>query len=212
MTAHLAKFFGFAFLLAVSPLHGQTLNWSSLTGSTINDSQGDPLNNSYVFQLGTFGNNFVPTESNLPQWLANWQVFDTAAYSNNSTDLGFFTGTQNVQDVPQYASLFEGLKAYVFIYDAANTEYFLATTSSDAWKFPVHDPGCCPTGEVTWSISDLGTDTPLWGGQGDKDGPGEHDDPGPYDIQTHVVPEMTSSLLSLLGCAIFALRRRRQPC
>lgn len=212
MNVHLAKLLGLTCLFAASSLHGQTLNWSSLTNSTIVDSQGDPLNNSYVFQLGTFDPGFVPTAANLPNWLASWHVFDTADYSYNSTDLGFFTGTENLQNVSQYTSMFEGLKAYVFIYNAANTEYFLATTSSDAWRFPVKDTGCCPTGEVTWSISDLNTDTPIWGGQGNENGPGGHVAPGPFDIQTHVVPEMTSSILSLLGCAMFALRRRRQPC
>ena len=210
MISQAIKLIPMLLLLGVVSLHGQTLNWSSLTNSTVADSCGDPLNNSYVFQIGTFATDFIPEEHNLPQWLENWRVFGTAAYSNNPTDLGFFTGTENVQGVSQYSAMFEGMKAYVLIYNAANTEYFLATTSSGKWTFPVMEPGCCPNGEpLTWSISDLGNDTPIWGGQLDEDGGGEHEDPGPYDIQTHAVPEPASVAMTLAACVMTAWRRRR---
>ena len=192
----------------------QTLNWGSLSNSTIVDSQGaplDPLNNTFLFQLVSFDSAFLPSESNISDWSSSARVFASAQYSYNSTDLGYFTNTTNIQDVSDYASMFEGLTAYLMISNAAGTEYFLATTSNDAWKFPALDPGCCATGTTTWSVSNLGSDTPIWGSQGTQHGGGVYDGSGgPYDIQLHAVPEPSGSLLVLLGINLVLLRRRRK--
>lgn len=208
MKAPLANLIALTFMLGAASARSQTLDWGSLAGSTIVDSQGDPLDTTFLFQLGSFDVGFAPTQSNVGQWSASWHVFDTAAYSYNTTDLGYFTGTENVQDVPAYASLFEGLKAYLWVRNDSKTEYFLASAGS--WTFPVKDPGCCPNGVVTqWSVSDLGAAGPIWGSQGGNDGGGGFTSPGPYDLQTHTVPESESSLLALLGCGLATLRRRR---
>lgn len=198
-----------ALLLAFgSSARSQTLNWASLTQSTIVDSQGAPLDNTFLFQLGTFDVGFDPTQASPGDWSAHWRVFDTAAYSNDPINLGYFTGTVNVQEVQDYV-MFEGLQAYLWIRNTADTEYFLASASS--WTFPVLDPDCCPIGEVTqWSVSNLGTDDPIWGSQLDNHGGGTYDGSGgPYDLQTHVVPESASSLLALLGGGLALIRRRR---
>lgn len=208
MKTHLAKLIALLFVFGAEAACSQTLNWASLSGSTIVDSKGDPLNTTFLFQLGTFDVGFMPNNTNIGQWTAKWHVFDTAAYSYNTTDLGYFTGTEDVQDVPAYASMFEGMKAYLWVRNDTQTEHFLASAST--WTFPIKDPGCCPNGLVTsWSVSDLGTGTPIWGSQGSHDGGGDFTSPGPYDVQTHVVPEAGSSLLALIGCGFALLRRRR---
>lgn len=213
MKVHTLKLMALILVFGGASARSQTLDWGSLTQSTIMDSQGAPLDNTFLFQLGTFDVDFTPTQTNLGQWSANWHTFATAAYSYDPDNLGYFTGTENVQDVSDYANMFQGLQAYLWIHNAADTEYLLATTSSDKWKFPALDPDCCPTGEVTqWSVSDLGTDTPVWGSQLDYHGGGDYAGsilPYPYDLQTSAVPEPASSLLALLGGGLVMTRRRR---
>ena len=205
-----AKLCCLIFLLAAVKVQSQTLNWASLTGSEIVDSHGDPLDGSFIFELGAFTNGFVPDETNIGSWETQWHVFDTAEYSYTPGGLGYFTGTQDVQNVPAYSSMFEGLRAYIWIRNDTNTEHFLATTSSELWKFPLLVPGCCPNGEgATWSVSDLNADAPVWGGQMGNEGFGDHFVSGSFDIQTYVVPETSSSLLTMLGLGLCIVRRRR---
>jgi hypothetical protein len=216
MKEHLSKLVALTFVFVSASASSQTLNWSSLTGSQIVDSQGDALDNTYVFELGAFDVGFTPNDSNLGTWGSKWHVFDTASYSNNAQDGGYFTGTENLQNVANYGSLFQGLTAYIWIRNTSNTEYFLASASAKPaiaeWKFQDLDPDCCANGEVTtWSVSNLDTDTPVWGSQLDHHSAGVFDGTGgPYDLQTHVVPEPSVSLLALLAGGLCLVRRRKQ--
>lgn len=213
MKANLFKLITLMFLLGATSARSQTLNWASLTGSDIVDSKGAVLDpNTYVFELGAFTAGFTPVESNISHWdsASNWHVFSTAAYSGNSLDGWVFTGTQNLQDVPAYTSLFQGLEAYIFVRNTTDTEYFLARpAASGSWLFPTLDTSCCPNGTVTtWSVSDLGSGNPVWGSQGGNEGGGTGTY-GNHDVQTYAVPEAGSSLLAIFGCGLLLLRRRR---
>lgn len=214
MNLRIFHFCSLFYIMGALSATSQTLNWGSLTNSTIVDSHGtplDPLTNTYQFQLVSFDSSFVPSESNISSWSSSARVLDSAQFSYNSTDLGYFTGTKNIQDVSNYTSMFEGLTAYLMISNATKSEYFLATTSDGSWKFPLKDTGCCPTGTTTWSVSNLGIDTPIWGSQMTQHGGGIYDgSAGPYDIQLHAVPEPSASLLILLGSCLMLLGRRRQ--
>lgn len=191
-------------LLAGGRSGAQTLNWSSLTGSSFVDSEGAYLTANFLYQLGTFAQGFTPTEGNIDLWVDNFHVFDTAAYS--SSDGQYFTGTETAQDHSGSGSapysdynLFEGMQAYIMIRNDEKTEFFLASASS--WVFPTMAPGCCANGIVlNWSVSDLGDDEPIWGSQNDKHGGGDYVDTGIYqDIQTHAVPEPSALLLASLA-------------
>jgi len=209
MHAYLLNLIALCFVFGVPVAQSQTLDWGSLSGSTIVNSTGSPLDNTYLFQLGTFDVGFTPTVTNHGQWPAKWHVFDTAAYSYDPLAGAYFTGSQNIQEVPAYGTLFEGLKAYLWIHDASDTQNLLASAST--WTFPVQDPSCCPTGAVTdWSVSNFGTSAPIMGGQDGHDGGGIfNSSAGPYDLQTAVVPEPASSLLALFASGMLLLRRRR---
>ncbi|MES2658523.1 MAG: hypothetical protein V4689_07890 [Verrucomicrobiota bacterium] len=214
MKLPLAKLCCLIFALSAAVAHSQTLNWASFSESTIVNSQGDPLDSTFVFELGAFSDGFVPDESNIGSWDIHWQVFDTTDYSYDPINLGYFTGTADVQNVPGYTSMFEGLKAYIWIHNTTETEHFLASTSSDKWRFPTLVPGCCPNGEgPTWSVGDLNNDDPIWGSQTGNSGGGDLGVPGPpgspFDIQTHAIPETGSSLLALIGLGMAIVRRRR---
>lgn len=202
-----AKIVACLFLLGCVSARSQTLNWASETESSIVDSEGEALNNTFLFELGTFEEDFVPDETNVSQWLDNWRVFDTAEYAYDSVnDWSYFTGTENVQQAANYTSMFQGLKGYIWIYNPEHTEYFLASAST--WTFPTLEPGCCANGEgPTWSISQI--DLPIWGANADGHRGGGFVAGGPYDIQTHTVPETGSSLLALVAGGMAVLRRRR---
>jgi hypothetical protein len=195
-------------VLCTQASYSQTLNWGSLTNSTIVDSQGMPLDEMFVFELGAFDPGFNPSESNIGQWADHWNVFDAASYAYNPTDLGYFTGTTHLQDVPGYTGTFEGLGAFLWVRNNGKTEQFLSSTAS--WTFPTLDPGCCPTAVTTWSVSDLATDTPVWGSHDELHGGGNYFAPGPFDLQTHAIPEPGSWVMVLVGCGTLFLHRRRR--
>ena len=201
------------FLVSAMETKAQTLEWGSAVFSDLVDSHGEELDDSFVFELGTFDVGFTPTDSNYGDWFANWRVFDTASYSAAN---GYFTSTIDVQGVSDYDSLFEGMSAYIWVRNdstpGTNTEWFLGRKSvgPEAWVFPDLDPDCCPTGEVTqWSITSLGGEPPVWGNQGGVLGGGDSSVGGPFDLQTHVVPEPGSALLFLLGSGLCLFRHRR---
>lgn len=196
----------------------QTLEWGSEVFSDLADSDGHALDNTFVFELGTFETGFVPDETNVNLWFENWLAFDRATFSPLN---GYFTSTVNMQDdgtsdspyLTSGAPSFEGLSAYLWVRNddnpAPGSEWLL--TRADSWVFPDAVPGCCANGVPTqWSISDLdGGDVPLWGSQGGVTGFGEKSATGPYELQTYTfVPEPSSvTLAGLAGCLL--LRRRR---
>lgn len=206
----------------VTHIHAQTLNWGSLSGSEFADSSGNSLDNTFVFELGAFTNGFTPTEVNVGLWKGNWNVFDRAAFSPlngvfaSSVTTGLTMGDNGLSNSsfltnPTIAS-FEGLSAYLWVRrgdtPVEGSEWFLAR--ADAWTFPTAIPGCCDNeGLVQWSISDLGSTTPNWGGQGGIGGPGVSSVPGPHDLQTYTfIPEPSSFVLFALSAGVL-LRRRR---
>jgi hypothetical protein len=199
-------------------LEAQTLDWGSEVFSDIVDSTGETLDNTFVFEIGAFLDGFVPDESNVGSWHANWRVFDQAAYN---PDAGYFTSTVRMRDdgtsdspyQTPGAPSFEGLGGYLWVRNAdtpgEGTEWLL--TRADTWVYPTALPGCCDNETAAqWSVSDLDSgDVPKWGNQGGVIGPGSYSTTGPHTLQTFtVVPEPSSVLLALCGGAV-AMRRRR---
>ncbi|RYD21775.1 MAG: PEP-CTERM sorting domain-containing protein [Verrucomicrobiaceae bacterium] len=214
MKISLPKLAALVLLLGCPSVHAQTLNWGSKIESEIVDSSGQEidadgsgLQNAFLFQLGAFEEGFIPDETNMGQWLANWHVFDSAPYYNNGDGTSQFSSSMDVHDYrnpsdPQlndYPSMFEGLKGYIWIYNEAGTEFFLASASS--WVFPTLETDCCSNGEPDpWSISDVVV--PVWGTY-------EKSESEPDYIQTQAVPEPGSALLALIACGMTVFRRRR---
>ncbi len=194
---------------------GETLNWGSNFFDSLHDSYGNPLDESFYFQLGFF-ESLMPDETNTGSWIASWRVFDEAEFNPLT---GYFTGTAQIladgsstsPDANQTLGLnFSGNQAYVWARNTTDTEWFLATNT--AWVFPSSaDPCCDNSTPVEWAISDLDTagDVPVWGRQGSKIGSGFYTVTDGYVLQTFtVVPEPSIMLLApLAGLAL--LRRRR---
>ncbi len=193
------------------------LEWSSEVFSSIVDSNGNVLDAAnFVFDLGSFNDDFTPSESNVESWIANWNVFDTATYNE---DAGFFTS--DIEPYDGRETVFEDLgisrTAYIWIRNAdtpvPGTEWLIVRASD--WFFPDLFSGCCDNDEtIQWSISDLtSSDIPLWGNQLGIEGPGERSvyDTG-ADLQTYTfIPEPSSALLIAIAGMLGALRRSRQP-
>jgi hypothetical protein len=207
-----------ALLLGATCVRSQTLDWGNEVFGTVVDSTGAALDHTYVFELGAFDEGFTPTESNVTDWIAHWNVFDRATFN---ASLGYFAssvrmqpdGTSNSAWLTPGSGSFEGLEAFLFIRNGdlpvPLTEWLLARAST--WIFPTADPECCPNGLPTqWAVSDLDGETPVFGGQGGTPGGGFVSSPGPYDLQTHTfIPEPSAFLLLALGGLAASVRRRR---
>ncbi|MGB6222341.1 hypothetical protein [Haloferula sp.] len=215
-----------AWLLPPSKVSAQNLNWGSVIYSDLVDSEGQVLDQTYVFQMGAFVGGFVPDETNTSDWLSNWQVFDAADYNGledpDDGIFGYFTssagmmddGLSDSPDQSSLASSFEGLDAYLWIrnsdLDAPGSEWFLGRAGD--WIFPMAVPGCCDNdGVLEWSTSDLlAGDVPVWGSQGGTVGNGEYSVNGSDTLQTFTfVPEPSTAMFVVMFGTLMILRRRR---
>lgn len=222
------------------PARATTINWGNYLSSTsyLFDSTGSNLDDTYYFELGSFGT-FIPNAANMGDWLTNWKVFDRAqaplseGWDSSSGSLGhsavlevdFTTSNASLSQSVTFAA---GEQAYIWVYqDTTGTptpsptldpgfEWALVTNNSldgepaDDWVFP------SPSGHVVstldWRIEDANA-TPF-GGLNNTQGPGDFTDtPGDYTLQTHTlvapVPEPSGSLLILTAGMLGLLRRRR---
>lgn len=214
---------------AQSPLQ---IDWGSSTiVDTITDSTGAPISSStYAIELGGFSSGFVPTQANVDDWLANWQVFD--AVTDPDSDSGDFfiagSGTDarfagtDFLDIDQ-TSLSEdgngtdifavGSQAYVFIRNSdvtnPNSEWLLYTSQSgEDWEFPAVQGGQTQV-PLTWFAGEA--DEVVFGGIHDAAGPGEFTSTGTdFLLRTHTfVPEPSTALLVLAASCALGCRRRR---
>ncbi len=223
----LPLFFALAFVSG--GLQAQTINWGSAVFSELVDSSGNTLDDTFVFELGSFVNNFTPNDSNTEDWMANWQVFDVAAYNgvdevDDDGIFGYFTssvhmnasGTSDSVALSPAAISFEGLDAYMWVENTDvikdGTEWML--TRDTSWVFPNADSDCCGNAlPIEWSTSDLKSATALvWGTHGGMKGGGLVSHTGSFAIQTATfapVPEPSQLLLSGIAAMLFTLRRKR---
>ena len=188
----------------------QTLNWASPVFSSIVDSEGLALDNSFTFQLGVFNPGFTPEESNTSEWFDNWVMLDQADYDPS---IGYFTASIFLKDVPNYSTIFAEKEAYLWIRNAntaePGTEWFLGRATS--WVLPQEILGCCGNGlPVEWSVSDLETTVPDFGTQGGHEGPGVVVNSGTFSLQTATfIPEPGSVSLVIIATMMLLGRRRR---
>lgn len=174
-----------------APLQGQTIEWASDLFTEFQQSNGAPLDNTFIVELGSFENGFVPTEMNWGSWSSNWVVFDEADFDPS---LGYFTSSADMNAVGGSTSTvgdpnfdFQNLLAYMWIRNedrpSDTAEWYLG--QDPAWVFPTSDgDDCCNNSQpLQWRLS------------------------GPIDLEP--IPEPGTSLLLLLTAAPFFLRRRR---
>lgn len=219
-------------LLCLEKAQSQTLNWGSEDLGIVVDSQGNEVDNSFVFELGAFNPGFDPEQNPMSEWYSNWQVFDFTTYMDDENDRNF-EGVGYVKNDPDFPLAqvatsnnpsasqinFSGLEAYIWVRKGndpvAGSEWLLVRDAS--WVFPTTGAACCGLGLIEWSATDLGAAVPLWGRQYGVRGPGEGEfDQDGYDYATSpllqtftFVPEPSAYLLSAVAAAGALLRRRR---
>jgi len=189
-----------------------TINWG--TGFSLNrivQSDGSTIaspGNGYTYEIGTFGNSFTPTASNIDQWAANWRVFDgdPAFFQFFSSNLGLYYGSSQLDSSQNTNSTYSGAdnsytftpgqQAYVWVYNNndygtidTTTEWALYTqlidgssTIDQAWRMP---DASSSTTTRSWFVTSA--DTAVWGGvdSGADVGSGAiYDTPGSYHVQT----------------------------
>ncbi len=228
---NLHRFIFILLLLLASPtLHSRTINWGDDVGSTLYDSTGALLDDSFVFELGSFGS-FLPTEFNLIDWVPNWKPFDRAAAPAGSgwnSGASYFTSSASLLtdgtsseagtwSLPNNTFSF-GEQAYIWAYNSQTlvpntTEWALFTNgfdgnAADNWTFP--SPADQTGLPLDWRLNGA-TYTPF-GAILNTQGPGDHAaSPGTFDLQTHTtpIPEPGTALLVAFAFGIRCFRRRR---
>lgn len=237
----LTRFLTTTALVFGAALHVQatTINWGTYFSVTnyLFDSSGTPLTDDFIFELGSFGTSFTPTDSNMDQWQSNWKPFDRA---NAPLGDGFDSASGTVASVAvletdfttdnaalsQLNTFSEGEQAYIWVYKdtfgnvsptpgfASGFEWALVTnnasdgTAADDWLFP--QPSGHVVSTLEWRIEDA-TSSPF-GGLNDTQYDGDYSStPGAFVIQTHTAPVPEVGSAFLIGCAsLFIIGRRRR--
>lgn len=210
-------------------LHGvasaSTLVWYSDFGSVLLDSNGQELDNTYSFEIGTFGMGFTPTAANAGDWAANWKILDRAFQDDANGwnwEFRFYTGNvehnSDGKSESSYADplqvFVQGEAVYLWVYNSKDilpgSEWALVgdavpTVNTDQWIIP--DP-LDPLGtSYEFNLNDA--DNPVIGGVNNVRGAGEFTaTPATFSLQTaSVVPEPGSALLLFAAGAAFLARR-----
>lgn len=222
--------------LTISSTEAVTIHWVSAAEDFVYESDGTLASSGdFNFELGTFADGFVPTDTNLASWQANWHLLDIGTYSSVT---GRFAGTVSLLDTPapdgsilngdasDPASFFFGKDAFIWVYNQNTTidgtlEWNLLTNpngdGSDpatAWSFPTAIDSGPHTAVHEFALSDLGVIANFGeetGGGTITTGGGEFTSAptGTYGLQTFTIPEPSSSLLALLGLLALITQRRR---
>jgi hypothetical protein len=189
-------------------------------GDELMDSFGAELDGSFTAQLGVFSSSFTPDEFNTADWATNWEVFasdviddsplENVPRFNLNADLNDDgTSTQNS------GFDFSNQQAWLWVRNGddiqvSGTEWFLARVAS--WVFPTVSSGCCGSlTSIDWAVSDLTTETPVWGNQSGEEGAGVVNNFSPtYELQTYAIPEPGSLIfMGLAGITSLAALRFR---
>jgi hypothetical protein len=126
------------------------ITWASNAFAVNLQSDETPLDEGFVFFLGTFATGFTPGTGNVSQWAAHWRTLDATAY--NVTTRRFAESTDYSVNPPGFPA---GTRGYIWGSNGrcGAGEWILLTGA--AWTFPAgaSGPGA-PT--LTWSAGQAG--------------------------------------------------------
>lgn len=128
------------------PLFSGGVSWgSSIFGDTFLDSDGQPLDSSWTFYLGYFGNSFSPTEQNRSQWAANWMTLDITDYDPAMSSFESIWANDGIS---------EGNRGYIWALNRNNLDNEWILMTGDSWFFPLNSP---IDPDVNWFTTDVTT-------------------------------------------------------
>lgn len=203
-----------------------TVSLSSGFGDTLLDTNGVELDSTFSFELGTFGNSFIPTGSNTGLWEANWKPFAIAfapGANGWNPDFDFFNAdaefqplspgnTVGTSDAGLSGDTFTtGEQLFLWVYDskilAPTIEWALVTSAT--WLLPNPNDLSPGVGDFALSTANeaiVGGVNNLYGEGTINNIPG-----GAFSLQTALapVPEPSGVLLLLITSGGMLLRRRR---
>ncbi len=115
-----------------TPSKAERINWYGPTFKTNLTSKGEVIDETMVFELGLFKDNFVPTAENVSEWSTHWLAAQRADYSPNGK---FFTG---IFVVDQTDSPFTGGKpAYIWGFRGGVESGEWILFRKDTWNWPI---------------------------------------------------------------------------
>ena len=212
-------------ILGASPLRGAGINFHNGGSDVLLMGDGvTALDDSFKFELGAFQTGFLPSMSNIEDWMANWKPFARAqapAINGWNSNLSYFDYSETLEANGQSsqglsADIFaQGDAAYLWIYNdfsiAPGVEWALVTNddsdlnSADNWLFPD------PTDIFPYEFDLATAYSPIIGGLHNVQGGGDFTAPlTAFTLQTHAVPEPGSVLLVMLAGIVWRIRRVRQ--
>ena len=129
-----------------------TILWSSDANKVNLTSLGQPMDGGFRFELGVFGNGFVPSPGNVADWAAHWTAAQRESYDASNK---LFTGSYDPPD--NDAPFTVNAPAYVWGFrgDGVNNEWILFR--AEGWIWP--DASSLPYFEE-WFAKDA---TPILG-------------------------------------------------
>jgi hypothetical protein len=211
-------------LVAAAPA-AVTINFHNTPGDAVLQADGvTALDNSFKFDLGTFGPSFVPTLANIGDWAANWNPFARAqapAFTDGwNSAVSYFDregilldNGQSDQGLTSYVFT-TGERVYLWAYDSmvldSNFEWALVTNNAsdlnaaDDWLLP------SPAFGLPYEFALSTATTAIWGGVNNTQGGGSFTAPlTAFQLQTHAVPEPAGAVVLGLAGLLFQVRRAR---
>ena len=142
-----AAVFYWWFFITVLP--AAQVNFSCTAFANHQDSNGSPIDESWVFSLGAFDPAFTPTSANVCDWKANWTTAQTVHYSTRTS---FFTGVHFFDtNTSPFTTSNSG---YIWGYNGTG-EWILITDPSWRWPnttFPIIFPSNWDVSQATQTI------------------------------------------------------------
>ncbi len=138
--------------------HGSQINWQSRPFATHQTSEGTPLDETYLFELGAFRDGFTPSAANTGSWASHWVV---AARSSFNVANEVFGGSHILEN--NEAPFTTTNRGYIWGFATSGINEWVLI-SDPSWLWPeTGDPLTFPE---DWAVS---TATEIIVGQVDPD-------------------------------------------
>lgn len=201
-------------LAMVKPIKASvTMVWASQLDLVAVQSDGiTNVNEQFLVHVGVFAPSFTPTAANRAQWVENWVSFGSTPFDTVDNQFNASTTLTDNSLAPQ------GSQIYIWVTNNNPVpEWFIATNdsmdgnSADDWVVPDISTTNQTTGSMQFDLNEftLPLVTVLYGKTEQQTGGGDFTGtPTNFGIQTHIIPE-PSTTLGLFAALLLTFRRRR---